>query len=390
MGAVYIAGSAMTAFRRTPGRGIRELAVTAANGALDDAGISADAVQRIFFGNAAGATVTHQEMVRGEVAFRGSVLDGVSIINVENACASGSSALDLAHGLIAGGQADAILAVGAEQLTHDQKERSFRALRGASDIFEIGEAGADEDWTQSLLMTYYAEEAREFGDRTGATVEDFARVAVKNRAHAALNPDAQYRTPQTLEDVMGARLIADPLTLSMCSPMTDGGAAILLCSEAFARRHIDGPLVRVRGVELRGARAGQHPVTAAADAVVESSGIGVSEIDVLELHDAAAPAELIQYSQIGLVREGDEHVILRSGQTQLGGSTPVNTSGGLLSRGHAIGATGLAQIVELTAQLRGRAGERQVEDATRAMAVNTGGWFGGDYAVAVATILERA
>jgi acetyl-CoA acyltransferase len=379
----------MTTFGRTPGRGVRELAVTAAHDALRDAGVSADAVERIYFGNAVGATVTQQEMVRGEVAFRGSALDGLPVVNVENACASGSSALNIAFGLIAGGQADVVLAVGAEQLTHEDKARSFKALRGASDIDEIGEAGPDEDWTKSVLMTYYAEEGAELLSRTDATREDFARIAVKNRFHASLNPFAQFRKPQTIQDVLDSRLIADPLSLTMCSPMTDGGAAVVLCSEEYAKRHVTGPVIRVRGSELRGSRGGQHPVSLAANAVYNSSGMGVSDVHLIELHDAAAPAEMIQYSQIGLTAEGAEHEILRDGSTQLGGRIPINTSGGLLSRGHAIGATGLAQVVELADQLRGRAGERQVDGAKRALAVNTGGWVGGDYAVAVATMLER-
>lgn len=380
----------MTTFGRTPGRGIRDLARTATDEALADAGISASEVERIFFSNAVGATVTQQEMVRGEVAFRGSDLHGVSLINIENACASGSSAFNIAYGLIAGGQAEVVLAVGAEQLTHVEKERSFKALRGASDIFELGEAGSDEDWTKSILMTYYAAEGRELLRRTDATREDFASIAVKNRDHAGMNPKAQFRTAQTLDDVMNARLIADPLTLTMCSPMTDGGAAVVMCSADYAKRNGITAAVRVRGTEVRGGTGGQHPVAEAAAAVYESTGLHVRDTDVVELHDAAAPAEMIQYSQIGLVSEGDEHTLVRNGDTRLGGRIPVNTSGGLMSRGHAIGATGLAQIVELATQLRGRAGDRQVGDAKRAMAVNTGGWFGGDYAVAVATILESA
>lgn len=378
----------MTPFRRAPGRGIRSLAVAAAEEALQDAGLSAEAVEKVFFANAAGATVAQQEMVRGQVAFRGSALAGLPIVNVENACASGSSAFHLGVQLIAGGQAEVVLAVGAEQLTHEDKTRSFKALRGATDIFEIGEAGPEEDWSKSVLMGFYAEEAAGFLAETEATLEDFARVAVKNRFHASHNPLAQFRQEQSIEDVLNARVVADPLTLTMCSPMTDGAAAAILCSEEYARRHVASPVLRVRGSEVRGGR-NQPPVTEATRAAYEASGFAARDMHLIELHDAAAPAELIQYGQIGLCAEGDEPKLIRSGETRLGGAVPINTSGGLMSRGHALGATGLAQIAELAAQLHGRAGARQVEGASRGMAVNTGGWVGGDYAVAVATLLER-
>jgi acetyl-CoA acyltransferase len=384
---VVVAGVGMTPFRRSPGLGLRAMADTAIAEALADADVDGRDIERVLFGNAASATVTQQDMVKGQVALRHGVLDGASVINVENACASGSSAFNLAFGLIAGGQNDVVLAIGAEQLTHHLKELSFRALRGAADIVEIGEAGPDEDWTQSVLMRFYAEEARGFMERSDVTVEDFARVAVKNRHHATMNPRAQYRTEQTMEQVLTGRLIAEPLTLPMCSPMTDGAAAVILMSEEEALRRGLEEYVRVRASEVSGAAAG-HPVEHAARAAYERAGFGVADVHLIELHDAAATAEVIQYGEIGLVPYGEETRILRSGATALGGEIPVNVSGGLLSRGHAIGATGLAQIYELVTQLRGRAGERQVEGAARALAVNTGGWVAGDYAVAVASVLE--
>ncbi|CAN5228035.1 thiolase family protein [soil metagenome] len=385
---VVIAGIGMTPFAHTPGLGIRALAVSAAEEALADSGLSADAVEQLFFGNAVASTVTQQDMVKGQVAFRGSSLDGLPVINVENACASGSSAFNLAVKMVAGGVADVILVVGTEQLTSPDKTRSFKALRGATDIFEIGEAGPDEDWTKSILMKFYAEEGAAFLRRTPVTREDFAQVSVKNRHHASLNPLAQFRKEQTVDDVMNARLIADPLTLTMCSPMSDGAAAVVVCSEEYATANVTGPVVRVLGTEVRGTRR-QAPVVEAAQAVYAATGLSVADMHVIELHDAAAPAELIQYGQIGLAEPGEEYRLIRGGDTALGGRVPVNTSGGLMSRGHALGATGVAQLVELSTQLRGEAGARQVNNATRAMAVNTGGWFAGDYAVAVATILER-
>ncbi|GAA3523066.1 thiolase family protein [Amycolatopsis ultiminotia] len=384
---VVIAGVGMTPFARRPGTGIRALANAASAEALKDAGVSADDVEIVYFGNAVAGTVTGQDMIRGQVAFRHSDLAGHPVINVENACASGSSAFHLAVHAVSGGQYDVALAVGAEQLTHADKTRPFRALRGSTDVFEIGEAGEDEDWTRSILMEFYAQEARAFLTRSDATVEDFARVAVKNRMHARLNPLAQFSAEQTIEEVLRSRMVVDPLTLPMCSPTTDGSAAVVVCSEQYARDRSIGSLLRVRGCELKGGKD-TLPVTEATAAVYRSAGIGVDEADVIELHDAAAPAELIQYAEIGLCAEGEEAGLIRDGSTAIGGRIPVNTSGGLMSRGHALGATGIAQLAELAVQLRGRAGERQVENARVGLAVNTGGWMGGGYAVAVGTVLE--
>lgn len=386
---VVIAGVGMTPFGRQTGTGIRTLANAASDEALKDAGVTASDVESVYFGNAVAGTVTGQDMIRGQVAFRHGDFAGHPVINIENACASGSSAFHLAAHAVAGGQFDVALAVGAEQLTHADKTRAFRALRGSTDVFEIGEAGPDEDWTRSILMQFYAGEAEAFLQRTDATVEDLARVAVKNRRHARKNPLAQYRTETTVDQVMGSKVVVDPLTLLMCSPTTDGAAAVVVCSEKYARERGFGGLLRVKGCELKGGKDAE-PVTEATDSLYQAAGLGVDDVQVLELHDAAAPAELIQYSEVGLCEEGEEAGLIRDGTTELGGRIPVNTSGGLMSRGHALGATGIAQLVEVGTQLRGQAHQRQVENARLGMAVNTGGWMGGGYAVAVGTILEAA
>lgn len=386
---VVIAGTGMTRFRRAPGWGLRDMATSAADEALKDAGLAAATVDRVYVGNAVAPTVTQQDMIKGQVAFRRHELAGLPVVNVENACASGSSALHLAVEAVSAGHAEVVLAVGVEQLTSEDKVRSFRALRGSTDVSEIGEAGPDEDWSKSILMDFYSVEALGFLERNGATAEDFALVAVKNRDHASLNPLAQFRQPQTVEQVLASRMIVPPLTLAMCSPLTDGAAAALVCSADHARKALpQAQVLAVRGCVMRGGRSAP-PVTEAGAAVAEVSGVPVTDVDLIELHDAAAPAELLQYGEIGLCEQGDEHLLIRSGETRLGGRMPVNTSGGLISRGHALGATGLAQIAELATQLRGRAGQRQVTDARLGLAVNCGGWLGGGYAVTVATVLER-
>jgi acetyl-CoA acetyltransferase len=363
---VLIVGTGMTPFGNQRGVGTRRLAVAAVDEALKDSGVPVEDVGRIFYGNAAAGVVSHQEMIRGQVALRKHALARVPVFNVENACASGSSAVNLAFDTIRAGAADVVIAMGVEQLNHEDKSRAFNALRGSTDIDEIGEGIPGE-----------------------ATPKEFALVAVKNRRHAADNPLAHLRTPQTVEDVLGSRMISRPLTLPMCSPLTDGAAALVLCSEAYARK-LNAPALEIVASQLA-AGTGQNssPVRDAANAVYRASGYGPTDFDLIELHDAAAPAELLQYAEIGLCEEGRGHHLVRSGDTALGGRIPVNTSGGLLSRGHPLGATGCAQLVELCTQLRGRADRRQVKNARLAMAVNGGGWLDGTYAVAVATIVRR-
>ncbi len=387
MSRVMIAGVGMTAFGKHLGRGVRSIAIEAIDEAMADAGAAAEDIERVYFGNAVAGIVTQQEMIRGQVALRRHPLNGAALINVENACASGGSALSLGYEAIASGAAEAVMVIGAEQLNHVDRSRPFNALRGSTDIEDIGEAEPGQISANSLLMDFYAEVAQSYLDAYGATPADFARVAVKNRNNAVHNPKAHLRSPQTVEDVLESRLIVAPLTLPMCSPTTDGGAALLLCSEAYARSKGADAVELVTSRIASGARG--DPVGAAARAAYDAAGIGPDDCDLMELHDAAAPAELIQYAEVGLCGEGEGHRLIRAGATDLGGKTPVNASGGLLSRGHPLGATGCAQVVELVTQLRGRANGRQVEGARQALAVNGGGWLDGAYALAVASILRK-
>lgn len=393
MSKVMIAGIGMTPFGKQLGRGVRSLAVAAIDEALADASVPVEDIEKIFFGNAAAGIVSQQEMIRGQIALRYHALGVVPLINVENACASGGSSLNLAFEAISGGRAEVVLVVGVEQLNHPDKSRPFNALRGSTDIGEIGESGPGEIATNSILMDFYATEAQAFLDRYKASPSDFALVAVKNRKHAVHNPLAHLRKPQTIEEVLAARMIVSPLTLPMCSPTTDGAAALVVCSEEYSRRlKLNGNLVHLvtSKIAAQGKSHPRSPVAGASAAAYVAASLGVQDLDLIELHDAAAPAELLQYTEIGLCEEGQAHHLLRSGVTALGGAHPVNVSGGLLSRGHPLGATGCAQVVEICTQLRGRAGSRQVEGARLGMAVNGGGWLGGMYALAVATILQKA
>ena len=237
---VRIAGVGMTPFRRSPGQRRPRARAGGRGEALQDAGFAAREVSRIYFGNAAAGMISHQEMIRGQVALRSTELAGIPLVNVENACASGGTALNLAWEAVGGGHVDVALVVGVEQLTHEDKFRTFAALRGSTDIDEIGEAQPGEVAPNSVLMDFYAEEAAGYVADYDATPDDFARVAVKNRRNAAHNPLAQYQGPQTVEEVMNGRSIVHPLTLAMCSPVTDGAAALVLCSAEYAGRLATG------------------------------------------------------------------------------------------------------------------------------------------------------
>jgi acetyl-CoA acyltransferase len=390
---VVVAGVGMTRFGKFLDRGVRSLAEEAVRSALEDAGAEPAGMQIAFFSNAVGGLITGQEMIPGQAALRRTGLLGVPVFNVENACASASSAFHLAWMTVASGMYDVALAVGAEKLTHQDKTVSFRAIGTAVDLEQLGELtaaseggnGAGKDGGQekrSFFMDVYATMAREYMRSSGATVEDFAEVSVKNHIHGTLNPYAQYREAVTRKDVLASREVTPPLTLLMCSPIGDGAAAAVLCSRQAARALGVRNPVHVRAsvvVSGRDRSPGEETaVERAAKGAYEAAGLGPSDLDVVEVHDAAAPAELMVYEELGLCGRGEGPSLLASGDTRLGGRRPVNPSGGLLSKGHPIGATGIAQIVEVVWQLRGQAADRQVDGARVGLTENGGGFLGTD------------
>jgi acetyl-CoA acyltransferase len=386
---VVIGGVGMTPFGKFLERNLKSLAEEAVSLALKDARVSVNDVDRVFFGNAAAGVVTGQEMIRAQSSLRNTGLDGKPMFNIENACASGSSALNLAWLSVASGQAETALVVGVEKLSHEDKAISFGAFAKAVDLEEPLAEGVTTG-TGSLFMDLYAAKARKWMEKTGADASDFARVVVKSRRAGSLNPLAQFRKETSVEEVLASRMVSDPLTLFMCSSIGDGGAAVFICSEDYAARHDIRP-VFIRASSIVSAKAdgsGELVAVRAANVAYEEAGIGPSDVHVVELHDASAPAELIHYENLGLCAAGDAPKLIRSGDTDIGGRVSVNPSGGLLSRGHPVGATGVAQIVELTQQLRGTAGARQRKGAKVALAENNGGQLAGDSAVALVTILS--
>lgn len=366
---------------------MRAFAHEAVTAALSDANLRIDDVQAAYCSNAIAGLITGQEMVRGQVALRSMGFGGLPIVNCENACAGASTALHLAWTAVMAGIHDVVLVVGAEKMSHPDKRQSIMAVATALDV----EEPIDPD-ALSPFMSVYAEKVKHYLETSDATVEDFADVVVKAHANGSLNPVAQYGGAVSRSDVLGSPMIADPLTRMMCSPIGDGAAAVVIASRDFVEaRSIPEPVWILSSVLGSGSDPGEGAQVGerVAAQAYEIAGIGPEDLDVIELHDATASAELMRYETLGLAPPGEGAALVRSGETALGGRIPVNPSGGLLARGHPIGATGLAQIVELTDQLRARSGDRQVANAHCALAENGGGWIGGDSAADCIHILAR-
>jgi acetyl-CoA acetyltransferase len=404
-----IAGVGMTQFGKHMETGLKALGAEAVQAALKDAGVEADSVQAAFVGNAAAGLVTGQECIRGQVILRSIGIGRIPVVNVENACASASTALNQACAMVTAGFYDVVLALGVEKLYHPDKRKSFSAFSGAVDV-EImagllealrqsaaaqgaASAGSGAGEKRSMFMDIYAAAARAHMQRYGTTVEQFAAIAAKNSYHGSLNPRAQFREVLSVADVLAAPMIAEPLTRPMCSPIGDGAAAVIVMSERKAREvGVRSPVRVVASVLHSGWDHGADEpgtVEVCAQDAFEEAGVGPKDLSVIECHDASAPAELMAYESLGLCDKGEGGRLVDSGATRLGGRIPVNTSGGLLRKGHPVGATGIAQIVELTEQLQSRSGARQVANAKVALAHNGGGAIGTDAAAMCVTILTR-
>ena len=383
---VSIIGSGMTVFAKHTERTLRDLAEEAVAKTCADAGVTPADIDAVFVSNSVAGIVTGQESIRGQTMLRGLEVMGKPIFNVENACASGSTAFFLGRQGIQAGAWETVLVLGVEKMAHADRAVTYTALASAADLGQLEGTAAPD---QSLFMAIYAEKVKAYMAATGATVEDFAWLVVKNHDHAALNPVAQYRNPVTIEEVLDSGEVVAPLTRFMCSPIGDGAAALVLSGSPG-----DGRAVRVlasaltSGDPAHDGRDHRPGIVRAATAAYEQAGVSPDDIDVAEVHDAAAPAEVESYECIGLVPEGDGIKLVRERATALGGPIPVNTSGGLISRGHPIGVTGIAQLAEIVEQLRGEAGRRQVAGARVGLVQNAGGDLGGVSAASAVHILS--
>ena len=379
MKGVSVIGAGMIPFGKYPDTNITDLGWPAVKAAIKDAGIDARRIQAVYSGTARGGAMVGQRIM-GRLG-----LAGLPIVNVENACSSSSSAMAQGVMAVSSGAYDMVLVIGVEKLTK----------------FGGGTLPLDEDdWEVRLGLTMpalYAMRAQRYMHDFGISLKDVASVSVKNRKNGALNPDAQMRKEVTVEEVLASRMIADPFTLLQCCPTGDGAAAIILASNAVAKQLSDNP-IEVRASHLTSGRfmTGFRDMTSpeitvrGAREIFEESGLGPEDIDVAEVHDAFSVAELIYYEAFGFCARGDGAALLQSGATSIGGRIPINPSGGLIAKGHPVGATGAAQVVEIVRQLRGQAGPRQVEGAKVGMTHATGGGISGfDHGACSIHIFQR-
>lgn len=412
MSNIYIAGIAMTVFGRHLDRSLDDLAREALQRALRDAGCHADAIRAAFYAGITNGALQGQLSIPGQVVFSKIGLEGIPVFNVENACASGSTAVHLAVRQLQSGACDVALALGAEKMNVADKAKSFALFEAGWDVSRIDEnfatlaqlgegieppPGSESDRPYSRFMKIYAALCRHHMRTYGTTQRQIAAVSAKNHGHSVHNPYSQFRQPFTIDEVLAAQPITYPITLPMCAPLSDGAAAAILCTDeglerigadrsrciriaasvlrSFTRRRIDEPH--------------KHIGRLAALQAYEQAGVGPEDMDVAEVHDASAMGEIIQAENLGFVPFGEGGPAAERGEFTLGGRIPINTSGGLESKGHPLGATGIGQLYELVTQLRGEAGGRQVQGARHAIQENGGGLQGVEEAALAIHILSR-
>ncbi len=378
---IVIIGVNMTRFGKFPDRTMKSLVKEAVEGALQDANISREAIQGAAVGNCVWGIIGGQECIRGQVVLRDMGIGGIPVINVENACASASTAFHVIWSMIAAGVYDVGLAVGMEKLITDDPEIGLRSYLASTDVEEtlkiIDRFVEKSGHRRAIFMDIYAKSAIKHMHEFGTTQKQLAAVSSKNHFHSTLNPYAMYRKPFTIEEVLQAKEIVYPLTQPMCSPMSDGAAAAILCSADYARKLGVAKPIKVLASTLSSGKDRQEEEEdidrRVARQAYEMAGLGPEDVDVAEVHDATAFAEIHIIESMGFCREGEGGPFSEAGETRLGGKIPVNVSGGLESKGHPIGATGLGQITEIVWQLRGEAGARQVEGARTGFIHNGGG-----------------
>ena len=378
---VFVAGVGMTKFSK-PGSGARdypEMVREAGTAALADARISYEQIEQVAAGYVFG------ESCSGQRAVMELGLTGVPIYNVNNNCASGSTALMLARQLVEGGLADVVLAVGFEKMQPGSLSAGSVDRASPTEPHIKAARQGHPETSVPVTLELFGNAGIEHMRRYGSTAEHFAMVGEKNHRHSSKNPNAQFQDVYTLDEILASPSYHGPITKLQCSPTSDGAAAVVLMSEdAIARFGLAAQAVEIVAQAMASDRidafdppSAIHAVgidvsRAAAHQVYDASGIGPDDIQVIELHDCFSVNEILTYEALGLAPDGKGHLLIENGQTTYGGKWVVNPSGGLISKGHPLGATGLAQCAELSWQLRGKAGERQVDGARYALQHNLG------------------
>lgn len=409
MSTVYVVGVGMTPFGRHLGRSLHDLVGEAVGLALADASCMPSDVGAAYFANLTGGMLQNQTAIPGPIAMRRCGIEGIPVVTVENACASGSSAFNLATLALEAGACDIALAVGAEKMNVADRTKMFSVFDGAWDVSTVEQnkaallalgagieppAGSTSPKPYSVFMDVYAAWGRNHMKRYGTTQRQFAAVAAKNHAHSVHNPLSQYRDAYSIEQVLASPPITYPLTIAMCSPISDGAAAVVLCNQdGLDRLGAQSRAVKVlasvvqTGVTRTADETYKGIAHRAALRAYELAGVAPSDVDVAEVHDATAVGEILNAEALMLVRSGEGGPAAERGEFSIGGRIPINPSGGLESKGHPLGATGLGQIHELVTQLRGEAQARQVQGARIAIHENGGGLYGIEEAVVAVNIL---
>jgi acetyl-CoA acyltransferase len=383
---VVIIGVGMTRFGRFFDKSTQDLGREAIWSAIEDANISPKQIQVAYVANALSQQLNELKGIVGQHVLTSAGIDRIPVTNLENACSSASSALRLAVLEVASGNYEIALAAGVEKMYTGDTAKAAASMASGTPYAKYG----------FTFVAEYALNLRKWMRKYPAMkVEHFAEVVVKNSRNGSLNPYAQFRKPLSIEDVLNSRMIANPLTLYMCSGIGDGSAAAIVCPREIAHKYTSKPLIEVAACELVSGSftypdEPHEPCSSrAAKQAYEKAGIGPEDVNVAEVHDAMAPAELKLYEELGFCKEGEAARMIDEGTTMITGRIPVNPSGGLAAKGHPVGATGLAQIAEIVWQLRGEAGERQVSNPKVGLTQNQGGLVAGDNAACVVTILKR-
>jgi acetyl-CoA acetyltransferase len=407
----YLIGLGMIRFSKYPDSTVRDMAHEVIGLALQDGGLKQEDLQAAYFSNTFWGMYANQHSIRGQCVLRSMGIGSLPVVNVENACAGASTALHMGVMGVRAGMYDVALAVGSEKITHENKAVALGAyascmdlenIQASMDLFmklsqDLGMDTAQEDGApgqgRSIFMDAYAMGAKWHMNRFGSTQRQLAVICAKNHWHGSMNPRAQYQKDMTVEEVLADKPVAYPLTRAMCAPVGDGAAAAIVCSERTLKKLKKPRPVRVVASVLGSGRDrdmdGEDIGERLGKLAYEEAGVGPEDIDLAELHDATAYGELHQTEAMGFCPLGEGGPYAESGATKLGGKKPINTSGGLECRGHPIGASGLAQIYEIGLQLRGEAGERQVQGARIGLTENGGGNIGVEEAAMCIHILER-
>lgn len=381
----YVLGVSMSRFGKHLDKGLKDLAFDPVWEAIRDSRVDPGRIGMVFVGNAYGGILQGQESVRGQVIMREAGITGIPIINVENACASGSTAFFLARQAVASGQVDLALAVGVEKLFCGDTPTSLKALSTSTDTGIEGRMGM-------LFAGIYAMRFRSYMEKYGVTREQLAAVAAKNHLHGSMNPHSQYQKPYSVAEILESREVADPITLLMTCPLGDGAAVALIGTKEMAQQMGKRPVKVASSVLGSFDISGRETLSIASRTsrkAYAEAGISAADIQVAEIHDAVAPIELYLYEELGFCGAGESGRMIDDGVTRFDGRLPVNTSGGLTAKGHPAGATGLAQVAEVVWQMRGEAGKRQIATPPDfGMTENGGGNMAGETAVVAVNILR--